>query len=144
MSEINWGRFAAAALVAGLVAFMLDGLMHSFLLKPMWMELAKAYGQPTDGPMNPGDFVYYVLYDLAKGAGAVWIYVLARKPLGPGVRTALVAGVTVWALTIPIPLGGELPFHWFGRRVAFFWALYGLPLTALYAIAGAAVYRGKA
>jgi len=143
MGEINWGRLALGALVAGILAFLLDGLLHAVLLKPLWVALAKSYGQTGNEPGDPTDFVYYGLYDLAKGAAAVWVYALARKQLGPGPRTAILAGLTVWALTVPIPLGGELPFHWFGRRIAFFWSLYGLPFAVISALGGAWVYRPK-
>jgi hypothetical protein len=140
MNQINWGRFVAGAILAGVLAFFLDGLLHSVFLRPQWMALAAASGQEMS-QRDPTIYVYYVLYDLAKGVFALWLYVSMRKQFGVGVMTAALAGVTLWALTIPIPLCGQIPFHWFGRKVALLWAVYGLVPTVLFTVAGAWLYK---
>ena len=56
----------------------------------------------------------------------------------------MIAGLTVWALVLPIPLAGLIPIHFFGRKFALLWSIYGLFPIVAGAIAGGAIYREEA
>jgi hypothetical protein len=88
-----------------------------------------------------GGFEYFSLYDLAKGVASVLLYALIRPRLGPGARTAVIAGLLTWALVLPIPLCGMIPIHFFGRKFALLWSIYGAFPIVIGAVAGSWLYR---
>jgi hypothetical protein len=141
---MNKARIALGGFVAGLINFFGDGAMHSVLLRPYWEQIAASLHLSGIKPDAASEFTYYILYDLAKGVFTVLIYALARPRLGAGAKTALVAGLIVWALVLPVPLGGLLPEHFFGRKFALLWSVYGAVPVLLGALAGGALYKEDA
>ncbi|MGH7948806.1 MAG: hypothetical protein ACREQF_06255, partial [Candidatus Binataceae bacterium] len=78
---------------------------------------------------------------LLKGLLAIWIYAAIRPRHGAGPATALIAGVVVWLLVIPVPMLGLLPMEFFGARFVALWAIYGFVPIALGTLVGAWLYR---
>jgi len=142
-SAMNKARVVLGGVVAGIINFMGDGVMHGVLLRQYWMEIAGTLRLPGDADAA-AQFGYYIVYDLAKGILSTLIYALVRPRLGAGAKTALVAGLLVWGLVLPVPLAGLLPEHFFGRMFALLWSLYGAVPVLLGAIAGAALYKEEA
>ncbi|HUJ25091.1 MAG TPA: hypothetical protein VLW85_03675 [Myxococcales bacterium] len=136
---MNIQRVVIGGLVAGVLCYLGDGVVHGVLLAPRWQEIAATLHLKGDGGM-----LYFILYDLLKGFASVLIYALVRPRLGPGPATALVAGLLVWALAIPVPLAGLLPIHFFGRKFALLWSIYGLFPVVIGALVGGAIYREEA
>jgi hypothetical protein len=137
---MNKARIALWGLVAGIVNFILDGVMHGVLLKQYWMEIAATLRLPSS-TSQASQFAFYAGYDLAKGILGVLLYALIRPRLGPGPKTALIAGLIVWALVLPTPLGGLLPNGFFGRKFALLWSLYGLAPVVGGTVVGCALYK---
>jgi hypothetical protein len=140
---MNKARIVVGGIVAAIINFIGDGMMHGLLLRQYWMEIAATLRLPGDADAA-SQFGYYIVYDLAKGLCATTIYALIRPRLGPGVKTALVAGLLVWALVLPVPILGLLPEHFFGRKFALLWSFYGAFPVVLGTIAGAALYKEEA
>lgn len=137
---MNKARIVVGGVVAALINFFLDGALHGVLLRPYWMEIAAALhlkGDPDATPL----FGYYIAYDLLKGLLSTLIYALVRPRLSPGLRTALVAGLIVWALVLPVPILGLLPQGFFTNKFGILWSLYGAAPVLLGAVAGAALYK---
>ena len=59
-----------------------DGVVHGVLLKGMWHDIFGTLHMPMGDPGT--SFVYYALYDLAKGVAAVTVYAAIRPRFGPG------------------------------------------------------------
>ncbi|HEX4386354.1 MAG TPA: hypothetical protein VH083_25540 [Myxococcales bacterium] len=136
---MNKARIVLGGVVAALINFFLDGALHGVLLQPYWLEIAAALH--LKGDPEGAQFRYYILYDLLKGLLSTLVYALIRPRLAPGLRTALVAGLIVWALVLPVPILGLLPQGFFGNRFAILWSLYGAAPVLLGAVAGAALYK---
>ncbi len=139
MKEINVGRVVLGGVVAGVIMFIGDGVIHGSLLVQEWGRAMAALGRArTDGS---GGFPYFATYDLLKGVGAIWIYAAIRPRFGPGVRTATLAGLVTWFLTVPVPLLGLIPMHYFGRRLPALWSVYAIVPMVIAAVVGAWLYR---
>src|SRR5215468_5653955 len=128
---MSTSKIALGGVVAGIVCYLGDGVVHGVLLRPMWMEIATLHL-----PQGMGGYVYFALYDLAKGVSVVLLYALIRPRLGAGPRAAVIAGLLVWALVLPIPLCGLIPIHFFGRKFALLWSIYGLFPIVIAAVVG--------
>jgi hypothetical protein len=139
MGKINLGRLALGGLIASILMFVGDGVVHGVLLKDGWTAIMTALKLPMEDPK--AGMPYHLLYDLCKGFAAVGCYVSIRPRFGAGVKTALFAGVIIWGLTIPVPLLGMIPSHFFGRMFALKWSLFALVPHLIATVAGAALYK---
>jgi hypothetical protein len=141
--KINVGRVIIGGIIAGIICFLGDGVVHGVLLRDRWAEIMTALGKAGGdvGRRHPG---YFVTYDLLKGIVAVWIYASIRPRFGPGPGTALIAAIVVWLLVIPIPTLGLLPMEFFGAKFALIWSLYGLVPIIVGTLAGCWLYREAA
>lgn len=136
---MNIQRIIMGAVLAGIIYFVGDGLVHGALLHSHWVEIL---GPNADQSLHqPG---YFGFYDLLKGFLALWIYAVARPRLGVGPRTAAIAGLVVWFACIPVPLLGLLPMKFFSANFVVLWSLYAVIPMVLGAIAGAWVYKEPA
>jgi hypothetical protein len=138
---MNYQRIVIGGLVAGVICFIGDGVVHGVLLQARWMEIANTLRITVTEAERRASMPWYVLYDLVKGLAAVLVYALMRPRLGPGPRTAVIAGLVTWALCIPIPLAGMLPMHFFGRKFALLWSVYGAFPIVIAMVVGAALYK---
>lgn len=141
---MNLQRIVLGGLVAGIVCFIGDGVVHGVLLQSRWMEISAALHLPNSEADRQASMYWFAIYDLVKGVAAVVVYAMIRPRFGAGARTAIIAGLVTWALCIPLPLGGLMPMHFFGRKFALLWSIYGAFPVLLGAIAGAALYKESA
>jgi hypothetical protein len=142
MTDVNWGRFVLGALIAAAICFVSDGFLHQSVVTEQWQAVRDALGATT--PDHSGfAMIWFVVFEAGRGFLAMYVYVLLRPRLGPGVKTATWAGVVTWvafSLTGPaqfIPLGFYSTMLWFSV------AVYQLVFTIIAAIVGAAPYAGK-
>jgi len=139
--KINVGRVIFGGIIAGIVCFLGDGVVHGVLLKERWAEVMTALGRSGGGDVGSRHPLYFITYDLLKGLIAVWIYAAIRPHFGAGPATALVAAIVVWMLVIPIPTVGLLPMEFFGARFAILWSLYGFVPILIGTLIGGWIYR---
>ncbi len=138
MVRMNTSRVLLGGVVAGIIMFFGDGILHGALLGERWAGVMAGLGRtPPHGEGMP----YFAVYDLLKGLASVWIYAAIRPRFGAGARTALLAGLVTWFLSIPVPLLGLIPMNFFGRRLPALWSIYGLIPMLIAALVGAWLYR---
>jgi hypothetical protein len=135
---MNYGRILLGGIVAGVIYFIGDGVVHGVILAKGWQGIATGLHLPKD---ESGGYLYFSLYDLAKGIGVVYLYAAIRPRFGAGPRTAALAGAIGWAFCIPIALCGLIPIHFFTRGFALLWAVAALVPMVIGAVAGAWPYR---
>ena len=139
MGTLNVPRIILGGVVAGVLCFIGDGVIHGILLRPYWVQIMANVGRKVTE--DPSHMVYYAAYDLAKGLVGVWLYAAIRPRFGPGPRTAVIAAVVTWVLVIPIALLGLIPSGFFGRRFALAWSIQGLVVMVIAIVIGAWLYR---
>ena len=142
MPQINWVRLIVGVLVAAIILFVTDGLMHETWLHSDWLAVYNNLTATTPEE-TPVSMVYFAIFELGRGFIALLLYVLMRDRFGPGPKTAVLAGVMTWvafSLTGPaqfIPLGFFSNALWMKMGIAH------LITTVIATIAGAAIYKSE-
>jgi len=140
MPAINWGRLLIGTLIAAIILFVSDGLMHESWLHSDWLAVYNNL-RATTPEETPVSMIYFAVFELGRAFIALFLYVLMRDRLQPGPKTAALAGVVAWiafSLTGPaqfIPLGFFSNALWIKLAVAH------LVTTVIATIAGAAIYK---
>lgn len=140
MSNLNWGRIVSGSVIAATIAFVTDGMLHEGLLSSDWKLLLERLGASTTGHGSLG-MIYFALFELGRGFVSIFLYANMRTQLGPGPKTAALAGLVSWlafSVTGPaqfIPLG--LYSHALWLKVAAFQLVTSIVAT----VAGAALYK---
>lgn len=143
MSNVNWGRFVLGALIVAAICFVSDGFLHQRLVTDQWQALVAALGA-TMKEHAGWSMIWFVVFEAGRGFLTMYVYVLLRPRLGPGVATATWAGVVAW---VAYSLTGPAQFIPLGFYSVGLWAsvgAYQLVFSIIAAIVGAAPYKEEA
>ena len=141
MTKINWTRFIIGGLIATVILFLTDGVLHEHLLHQDWEGVYAALGAHESGLGHGVAMLYFLLFEMGRGFLSIFIYALMRPFHGAGPKTAVLAGIAAWlafSVTGPaqfIPLGFYSIPLWV--KVAGF----HLVTSIVAALAGAALYK---
>ncbi len=140
MSDINWGRLILGALIVAAICFVSDGFLHQRVINEQWDALVATLG--ANAKEHAGwTMIYFVIFELGRGFLTMFIYVLLRPRLDPGVRTAAWAGLVAWvaySFTGPVQF---IPLGFFSEALWVSAGAYQLVASIIAAIVGAAVYQ---
>ena len=136
---MNVGRFILGGIVAAIIYFIGDGVVHGALLKQHWGTILGAINVDPEKALKTPQI--FGIYDLIKGFAAVWIYAAIRPRFGPGVGTAVIAGLITWLLAVPAPLIGLIPMKFFPPGFVALWSAYDVVPMIIGAVVGAWLYR---
>jgi hypothetical protein len=140
MSKINWGRVIAGGLIAAIICFITDGLLHERVLGADWKAVYDSLGisPPEHGAIG---VIYFAIFELGRGLISMFLYALMRPHFKPGPKTAALAGGVTWiAFSITGP-AQFIPLGFFSNAL---WIKVGavqLVTSILATIAGAALYK---
>jgi len=138
MGNINITRVILSGLLAGLVICFGEYILGWLILGGQWAEVLAAAGVED---LGGGQIVSFAVVALLYGIALIWIYAAIRPRFGPGAKTAIVAGLTLWVVayllvSAYVSIIGVYPV---GLLLAgTVWALFELPIAAL---AGAWFYK---
>ncbi len=141
MPRINWTRLIVGGLVAMVICFVSDGILHEKLLSADWKAVYDNLRAATPSEEHATALLYFLLFEAGRGFLSLLLYVLLRPFSRPGPKTAALAGLVAWlafSLTGPaqfIPLGFYSHALWMKAGA------FQLVTSILGAIAGAAVYK---
>jgi len=139
MGKINLGRVILGGIVAGIVVDLLDYPIDGMWLANSWHNNLVALGHPDFGAHQ---IVLFNLLGLVTGLLAIWIYAAIRPRYGPGVKTAICAGLMVWLVGVLVP---NVAFMYvaglFSKHLTMWTTLGGLVEVVVGTIAGAALYK---
>ena len=93
MNQINLGRVLLAGLVAGLVLNIGESLLNGLVLAK---QMEAAYRRYNVAPPGATFIAIAVVMTFMLGIVLVLLYALIRPRLGPGPKTAIVAGLLAW------------------------------------------------
>ena len=111
MTQINFGRLFIGGLIASFLLFVSDGFLHEQVFKPYWEHLYEHLGAKPPESSHAFAMMYFVVFEVGRGFGAIFIYALMRPFHGVGPKTAVFAAIAAWlafSVTAPaefIPLG---------------------------------------
>jgi hypothetical protein len=84
--------------VAGLVLNLVTGIANACILNGTFQDWAKDMGGHLHPPIQPVQMGYWLFMGLLDATAGVWIYAGMRPRFGPGAKTALLAGISVWVV----------------------------------------------
>jgi len=143
MGKINLARVILGGVVAGIVIDVCEGILNGVILKQQWADVFASLGRASD-TLSVKQIVAFNVWGLAAGIITVWLYAGLRARYGAGPRTAILAGLTVWALAFGLATAVPVFFHLYPVGL-------GLTSVALEAVemilaglAGGALYKESA
>lgn len=143
MGKIAWGRVVLGGLVAGVLWWIFEGLVQGVVLGHDWRDAMLALGR-TNEQMDAGNGRFMMLVTIGcfvAGILGVWLYAAIRPRFGAGPRTAVIAGVALWATSYLLPTIIDYAFGIWPSKLLY------LPLTSsffgsiLTTLAGAWIYK---
>jgi len=138
MGKINMGKVLIGGLVAGVVLNIFDFILHGVILMEDWTAAMTALNKPALGGSATAVFVGL---DFLGGILLVWIYAAIRPRFGPGVNTAIIAGLAGWALAGLLPTLFQVPMGLFPMKLLWLPLAVSLVFVPLATVAGAWAYK---
>lgn len=138
--SVNWGRFFVGAIIASVICFLTDGLLHEMIVGGDWKAVYAALGA-TPPAENSLSMAYFAVFELGRGFITILLYVLMRPTCKPGPKTAAYAGLVAWiafSLTGPVQF---IPLEFYSNALWMKVAAFQLITTIVAALAGAAIYK---
>ena len=139
MASINTGKVIAGGLLAGLVANAFDFVTNTYILAADWRIWATSRNLDPAAMTKPAVAGTWIAVDFAFGILLVWTYAAMRPRFGPGVRTAIFAGLVVY-IAPTLVLAGFTMMGLLGKTLFVEGSISALISTLVASIAGAAIY----
>jgi hypothetical protein len=140
VTKINWVRVMVGGLIAAIICFFSDGLLHEKLLATDWKAVYHNLGVAPAEPHSMG-LAYFAVFELGRGLLSMFLYSMMRPYCGPGPKTAAFAGVVAWlAFSITGP-AQFIPLGFFSNALWIKAGAFQLITSIVAAIAGAALYK---
>lgn len=141
MGQINWSRVVLGGLVAGLVMNISEFIMTVPVV--LGTQMQAELTQRNLPRMGGGTIAFYVVMAFILGILTVWLYAAIRPRYGPGPKTAVRAGLTVWFLAFLRSRLGLVALGVFSSQLMVFAAVWGLVEMILASLAGAWLYQER-
>lgn len=131
MKGINLGRVLIGGLAAGVVLNIGEFILNEPVLGEEWAAAMSARNLPEPGG---AEIFWYVFMTFVLGLALVYLYAAIRPRYGPGVRTAIYAGLIVWFLVWlwcfgSLGIGGMFPTNIV--VITLIWGLVEVPLATV-------------
>ncbi|HVF47348.1 MAG TPA: hypothetical protein VNA17_07270 [Pyrinomonadaceae bacterium] len=144
MTKINWVRFFLGGLIATVLLFLSDGLLHENVFRTYWEAVYRDLGTKPPAEGHSLDLVYFFIFEMGRGFGAMLVYVLMRPFYGAGPKTAVLAAIATWlALSVAGP-AEFIPLRFYSNSLWIGVAAVQLVTSIIAAMAGAAIYKDPA
>ena len=144
MTKINFARLFVGGLIASILLFVSDGFLHEQVFKPYWEYVYQGIGAKQPDPSHTWALVYFFIFELGRGFGAIFIYALMRPFYGVGPKTAILSAIAAWlAFSVTAP-AEFIPLGFYGRRLWVMVAAAQLVTSILANLIAAWIYRDPA
>jgi hypothetical protein len=140
--KINLARVILGGLVAGLIINVVEGVMNGVVLADQWAAQMVSLNRPAAGSVK--QIVVLNLWGFAAGILIVWLYAAIRPRLGAGPKTAICAGLFIWATICGMGTAVPVILHIYRLDLAMIGVGYELVEMVLAALAGAYFYKESA
>ncbi len=137
---INYARVVLGGLAAGVVANACDFLISTYFMADDLQRLTRRLNLDWSVVNGPAVLVTWTVVDFIYATLIVWTYAAIRPRLGPGPKTALCAGLVIYAAVTVVLFGfqsmGIFTLDSFIKN-----ALLSLVTAVLASLVGGAVYK---
>jgi hypothetical protein len=140
MNRINVPRVILGGLAAGVVANALDAAAGMFLLAEDMGKNAQRLGLDSAVLTSGATMATWIAIDFLYGLLIVFTYAAMRPRFGPGPKTALIAGLTLY-VTVTIFMAGLTAMGMFMQSGFIKSAAIYLVVNVAASLAGAAIYK---
>jgi len=140
MGNINIGRWIIGGVVTAVILFFVDFIVNGIILMEQWTAAMAALQQPAMGG-SVGEIVIFAVLNLIVGLTAVWIYAGIRPRFGPGVKTAVYAGLATWLVGYLVPNAFYLATGLFPAHLLWTLIIIALIQVPVATVIGAWLYR---
>ncbi len=140
MAGINTGKVVVGGLLAGVVYNAIDFLINGVLMANDFTANATRLGLDPAMMMAPKVAATWIAIDFILGILVVFTYAAIRPRFGPGVKTAVIAGLIMWVTGASLVLG----FTMGGIFTMAIWTKMLIPTlvnSTVGAVAGAWAYK---
>ena len=141
MHKINWNRLIIGGLIATVICFLSDGLLHEKIVGEDWKAVYAALGAVAPSEEHPSAMVYFLIFELGRGFLAIFLYVLMRPFYNPGPKTAVIAGVVTWLVCSLTGPAQFIPLGFYSHPLWMKVGAFQLVTSILAAVAAAAIYK---
>ncbi len=141
MTQINTGRVVIGGVVAGVILFIVGGIVNGAILGSDWKAWAQTMGSLIHPPSGSTAMLIWLIVSLVNGITGVWIYAGIRPRYGAGPRTAVLAGILVWLVASLTPAFGQVALGVYYKHVLAAEAVGGFVGFLVAMLAGAAIYQ---
>ena len=138
MGRINTGRVFLGGLVAGLVINIGEIILNIPIIGAESDAALQTLGLE---PIGGGAIAVFVATGFLIGLVGVWLYAAMRPRFGPGPKTAVIAGLAVWALGVLVAAIGYGMLGFFPARLVVITTVWGLFEMPIASVAGAWLYK---
>jgi hypothetical protein len=139
MGNINLGRVLLGGIVAGIVIDLFEGVLNGVVLANQWATVMTGLGRL--GTMSVKQIVAFNVWGLAAGILMVGVYAAIRPRLGAGPKTAICAGLVIWATAYVLGSAAPVFLHLFPVGLMAIGLAVGLVETMVAGLAGAYFYK---
>lgn len=98
-SGINYTRVVLGGIVSGIIIFISNGIVNGALLNSDFQVWAQEMGNHIHPPEQSVSMMLWTLMCFLHGIGGVWMYAGIRPRFGADAKTALIAGIFLWAVS---------------------------------------------
>ena len=131
MGRINYARVVLGGLLAGLVINIGEFVLNVPILGEQWRIALEGLGRAEVGG---GQIAWFIVWGFVLGVALEWLYAAIRPRWGPGPKTAICAGLVVWALVWVLGFGSTLVQGILPVKlviISWIWGVVELPIAGL-------------
>ena len=138
MSGINLGRVVLGGLLAGLVLNVGEFVLNVPILGEQWTAAMESLNRPE---AEDASVIPWVVYAFVMGIVMMWVYAGFRPRFGPGPKTAVIAGLTVWSIGWFLGFGATAIQGLYPTGLVVTTLVWGIFEAPIAAVAGAWLYK---
>jgi hypothetical protein len=144
MKKINFGRLIIGGLIATVMLFITDGLLHEQILHPYWEYVYQGLGGHETQMSHGIAVLYFLVFELGRGFLAIFIYALMRPFHGAGAKTAVFAAVVGWMAFSVCGPAQFIPLGFYSKHLWLFVAGAQLVTSVVANVIAAWLYKDPA
>ena len=141
MPGINWNRLLIGGLIATVICFLSDGLLHEKVVGADWEAVYDNLRAVSPSREHRSALFYFLVFELGRGFLAIFVYVLMRPFYNPGPKTAVLAGVVMWLVSSLTGPAQFIPLGFYSHSLWMKVGAFQLVTSIVAAVAAAAIYK---